>query len=128
MKHSVVCLFMKRDILHFFTLDIAIHWSQLPSHNPFQEDSDQCLPNYMTFNKDHIDDYASKGVNCSKKNSKATDGTWTYNGSVVDCGHSAVCYMRHYQDQSPYIHYFDMLEVGHLGQMVFIHVVLKRLY
>ena len=46
----------------------------------------------MIFNEDHIDDYASKGVNCSKKNSTATDGTWTYNGSVVDCGHSAVCY------------------------------------
>ena len=57
----------------------------LPSNSPFQEDSDQCLANYTIFNEDHIDDIASKGVNCSKRDSTATDGTWTYNGSVVDC-------------------------------------------
>ena len=75
---------------YFITLDIAIHWSQLPqaSHkNPFQEDSDQCLANYTIFNEDHIDDSASKGVNCSKRDSTATDGTWAYEagGSVVNC-------------------------------------------
>ena len=68
-------------------LDIAIHWSLLPGGNPFQEDSDQCLANYTIFNEDHIDDIASKGVNCSKKDCTATDGTWTYetSGSVINC-------------------------------------------
>ena len=79
---------MKMSILIFFTfLDIAIHWSQLPGGNPFQEDSDQCLANYTIFNEDHIDDIASKGVNCSKRDSTATDGTWTYEayGTVTNC-------------------------------------------
>ena len=68
MKHSVVCLFMKRDILHFFTLDIAIHWSQLPIVTTLfkRTQISVYLYNYTIFNKDHIDNYASKGVNCSK--------------------------------------------------------------
>ena len=77
-------------------VDIAIHWSRLPSNNPFQEDSDQCLANYTIFNEDYIDIDGNinednidirKGVNCSKRDSTATDGTWTYEtgGSVVDC-------------------------------------------
>ena len=69
----------------FDFLDIAIHWSQLPEINPFQEDSEQCLANYTIFNEDHIDDTANKGVNCSKRDSTATDGTWTYNGTVINC-------------------------------------------
>ena len=70
-----------------FLIDIAIHWSQLPRVNPFQEDSDQCLANYTIFNENHIDDTASKGVNCSKRDSAATDGTWTYetDGTVINC-------------------------------------------
>ena len=72
-------------LLHY--IDIAIHWSQLPGGNLFQEDSDQCLANYTIFNEDHIDDIASKGVNCSKRDSTATDGTWTYktDGTVINC-------------------------------------------
>ena len=77
----------------FITLDIAIHWSQLPGGNHFQEDSDQCLANYTIFNENHIDIESNneidirKGVNCSKRDSTATDGTWTYeaNGTVVNC-------------------------------------------
>ena len=81
--------------IFFFTLDIAIHWSYLPSNNIFQEDSDQCLANYTIFNENHIDivgingDYIDirKGVNCSKRDSTATDGTWTYDtdGTVINC-------------------------------------------
>ena len=73
--------------IYLIFLDIAIHWSQLPSNNPFQEDSDQCLANYTIFSEDHIDDSASKGVNCSKRDSTATDGTWTYetDGTVINC-------------------------------------------
>ena len=72
---------------YLIILDIAIHWSQLPGNNPFQENSDQCLANYTIFNEDHIDDIASKGVNCSKRDSTATDGTWTYetDGTVINC-------------------------------------------
>ena len=76
-------------------LDIAIHWSLLPSNNPFQEDSDQCLADYTIFSEDRIDiDGTSgdeidirKGVNCSKRDSTATDGTWTYetDGNVINC-------------------------------------------
>ena len=67
--------------------DIAIHWPQPPHNSPFQQDSDQCLANYTIFNEYHIDDSASKGVNCSKRDSTATDGTWTYetNGTVINC-------------------------------------------
>ena len=67
--------------------DIAIHWSQPPPNSPFQEDSDQCLANYTIFNENHIDDSASQGVNCSKIDSTATNGTWTYetDGTVINC-------------------------------------------
>ena len=75
--------------LVFFSLDIAIHWTQLHAgKNPFQEDSDQCLANYTIFNENHIDaDDANPGVNCSKRDSTATDGTWTYetDGTVINC-------------------------------------------
>ena len=57
----------------------------LPSNNPYQEDSNQCLANYTIFNEVYIDNTASEGVNCSKRDSTATDGTWKYNGNVVDC-------------------------------------------
>ena len=77
--------------MHYFYdylifLDIAIHWSQLPGGNPFQEDSNQCLANYTIFSENHIDDSASKGVICSKRNSTATNGTWTYEagGTVIN--------------------------------------------
>ena len=71
----------------YFLIDIAIHWSQLPNNSPFQEDSDQCLADYTILNENHIDDYVSKGVTCSKRDSTATDGTWTYetNGTVINC-------------------------------------------
>ena len=74
--------------LVYFFLDIAIHWSQLPKNNPFQEDSDQCLANYTVFNENRIDtDDTNPGVNCSKRNSTATDGTWTYetDGTAINC-------------------------------------------
>ena len=87
-KDSVVCWFMKGDICIalYYSIEIAIHWSQLPSNNPFQEDSDQCLANYTIFDENHINDYV-KGVNCSKRDSTAIDGTWTYetDGTVINC-------------------------------------------
>ena len=78
------------SVYDFITLDIAIHWSQLPAYGGslFQEDSDQCLANYTIFNENHIDtDHAKQGVNCSKRDSTATDGTWTYetDGTVINC-------------------------------------------
>ena len=32
-----------------------------------------------------IDDSASKGITCSRKDSTAANGTWTHNGTEVDC-------------------------------------------
>ena len=73
----------------YLFLDIAIQLSLTQFDgkdiDTFQEDSDQCLANYTIFNEDHIDDSASKGVNCTKRDSTATDGTWTYNGTVINC-------------------------------------------
>ena len=40
------------------------------------------------FNEDHIDtDQTNQGVNCSKRDSTATDGTWIYetDGTVINC-------------------------------------------
>ena len=65
--------------------DIAVHWFNFPYNAPFQEDSNQCLANYTIFNEDRIDDTLSQGVTCSRKNSTATDGTWTYNGNIINC-------------------------------------------
>ena len=86
--------YYKHDLC-FLIIDIAIHWSKLPPFNPFQEDSDQCLANYTIFNEDHIDIKDNsvddidigKGVNCSKRDSTDTDGTWTYetDGAVINC-------------------------------------------
>ena len=76
---------------NYLFLDIAIRWSLLGCRNKyidaFQEDSDQCLANYTIFNEDHIDDSVNKGVICSKRNSTATDGTWTNetDGTVINC-------------------------------------------
>ena len=75
-------------LLHFFTLDIAIHWSELPAgDNPFQEVSEQCLANYTIFNEKHINETASKGVKCSKRDSTAIDGSWIYESdrTVINC-------------------------------------------
>ena len=32
-----------------------------------------------------IDESASKGITCSRKDSTAANGTWTHNGTEVDC-------------------------------------------
>ena len=76
---------------NYLFLDIAIQWSLLVCRcdhiDVFQEYSHQCLANYTILNENHIDDFAGKGVTCSKRDSTATDGTWTYetDGTVNNC-------------------------------------------
>ena len=50
----------------------------------FQESNNQCLANYTLISASIIDDYVSKGITCSRKDSTAT-GTWTHNDTEVDC-------------------------------------------
>ncbi len=50
----------------------------------FQESNNQCLANYTVISASIIDDSASKGITCSRKDSTAT-GTWTLDGVEVDC-------------------------------------------
>ena len=70
----------------FLITDIAIYWLNFHFNAPFQESSNQCLANYTIFNEDRIDhDTPDQGVTCSRKNSTATDGTWTYNGNIINC-------------------------------------------
>ena len=50
-------------------------------------DPNQCLANYTIIDEDYIYDSSklgNKGVNCSRRDSTA-NGTWTFNGSAVDC-------------------------------------------
>ena len=50
----------------------------------FQESNNQCLADYTVVSASIIDDSASKGITCSRKDSTAT-GIWTLNGVEVDC-------------------------------------------
>ena len=50
----------------------------------FQESNNQCLANYTLISASIIDDSASKGITCSRKDS-TTNGTWTLDGVEVDC-------------------------------------------
>ena len=50
----------------------------------FQESNNQCLANYTVVSASLIDNSASKGITCSRKDSTAT-GTWTLDGVEVDC-------------------------------------------
>ena len=50
-------------------------------------DPNQCLANYTIIDEDYIYENSksgNEGVNCSRRDSTA-NGTWTYNGSAVDC-------------------------------------------
>ena len=53
----------------------------------FQESNKQCLANYTIVSASIIDDSASKGITCSRKDSTAT-GTWTLDGVEVDCSNT----------------------------------------
>ena len=66
-----------------FSTDISIFQSGYPTAQ-FQESNKQCLANYTVVSASIIDDSASKGITCSRKDSTAT-GTWTLNGVEVDC-------------------------------------------
>ena len=78
--------------------------------------------------RDHIDDGATKGANCSKRNSTATDGTWTYetDGTVINCTDNTgeVLCERGPGSVTLYTKLW-MLWRGDLIQMAFTHVVLK---
>ncbi len=50
----------------------------------YQESNNQCLANYTVISASIIDDSASIGITCSRKDSTAT-GTWTLDGVEVDC-------------------------------------------
>ena len=50
----------------------------------FQESNNQCLGNYTVVSATLVDDSASKGITCSRKDSTAA-GTWTHNGVDVIC-------------------------------------------
>ncbi len=64
-------------------LDISIYQSGYPTEQ-FQESNNQCLANYTLISVSSIDESASKGITCSRKDSTAT-GTWTLDGIEVDC-------------------------------------------
>ncbi len=67
----------------FIISDISTYQSgYLPVQ--FQENNNQCLANYTVVSASIIDDSASKGITCSRKDSTAT-GTWTLDGDEVDC-------------------------------------------
>ena len=53
----------------------------------FQESNNQCLANYTVVSASIIDDSASKGITCSRKDSTA-NGTWTLDGFEVDCSNT----------------------------------------
>ena len=71
-----------------YPIDISIYQSGYPSKpsakKQFQESNNQCLANYTVVSASIIDDSASKGITCSRKDSTAT-GTWTLDGVEVDC-------------------------------------------
>ena len=63
--------------------DISIYQSGYPTEQ-FQESNNQCLANYTVVSASIIDDSDSNGITCSRRDS-AANGTWTHNGTVVDC-------------------------------------------
>ncbi len=70
----------------FIISDISTYQSgYLPVQ--FQENNNQCLANYTVVSASIIDDSASKGITCSRKDSTAT-GTWTLDGVEVDCSNT----------------------------------------
>ena len=74
-----------------FSSDISIYQSGYPSKlsktQQFQESNNQCLANYTVVSASIIDDSASKGITCSRKDSTA-NGTWTLDGVEVDCSNT----------------------------------------
>ncbi len=69
-----------------YPIDISIYQSGYPTEQ-FQKSNNQCLANYTVFSASIIDDSASKGITCSRKDSTAT-GTWTLNGVEVNCSNT----------------------------------------
>ena len=65
-------------------LDISIYQSGYHVWE-YQESNNQCLANYTLISASIIDDSASKGITCSRKDSTAATGTWTLDGVEVDC-------------------------------------------
>ena len=66
-----------------FSSDISIYQSGYKTAQ-FQESNNQCLANYTVVSASIIDDSASKGITCSRKDSTA-NGTWTLDSVEVDC-------------------------------------------
>ena len=65
--------------------DISIYQSGYHTQQIlFQESNNQCLANYTLISASIIDESASKGITCSRKDSTAT-GTWTLDGVEVNC-------------------------------------------
>ena len=73
-------------LLLIYPIDISIYQSGYPTKQ-FQESNNQCLANYTVVSASIIDDSDSKGITCSRKDSTAT-GTWTHNGTEVDCSNT----------------------------------------
>ena len=114
----------------YHNIDIAVHWSYFIA--PFQEDSDQCLANYTIFNEDHIDDSASKGVICSKRDSIQL---------LMEHGHMRLMELlltvltilekfvvREDQDQLPYIHNMDVVDHHLIKMATFTCCIEGKLY
>ena len=70
----------------FFLLGISIYQSGYYTWE-FQESNNQCLASYTVVSASTIDDSASKGITCSRKDS-AANGTWTLDGVEVDCSNT----------------------------------------
>ena len=81
----------------FLFIDISIHQIKTPpSSLQAIKGEGQCLANNTLINENNIDDDYMKGINCSKKDSTAINGTWRYdlNGSVVECDENLVTCKR----------------------------------
>ena len=72
--------------LLIYPIDISIYQSGYHP-NQFQESNNQCLANYTVVSASIIDESASKGITCSRKDSTA-NGTWTLDGVEVDCSNT----------------------------------------
>ena len=73
-------------VYHFiliYPIDISIYQSGYPT-TQFHESINQCLANNTVVSASIIDNSASKGITCCRKDSTAT-GTWTHNGVEVEC-------------------------------------------
>ena len=82
-SYRILC----NGLIDCIPLDISIYQSGYRTAQ-YQESNNQCLANYTVISASIIDDSASKGITCSRKDSTAANGTWTLDGVDVDCSNT----------------------------------------